>query len=225
VLTTSISGRANPETRWELFRGPDRCFRAGATGENGVLIGKTCLSWLYIARAGYLRVLHKTFAFRSTRPRPETGGISRRGTTQGFYSYDLLPPVPPHCPVPFVSGSSFRPFNFRHCYVHYRDFPLAVPSVSTSASIKHARDTGYIKFTALFLAMHRERGARVSFIHTGFLQRITEFCIDIFLQCIPRKQIRSRRFALISRSIADFFGRIYFGLFSIQCYCPRHVAY
>lgn len=56
---------------------------------------------------------------------------------------------------PGDSISTISRFDFRHCYVHYRDFPLAIPSVGTLASIKYARDAGYVKFTVLFLAIHR----------------------------------------------------------------------
>lgn len=107
VLTTSISGR-NVAGNYSEESGPDRFAPVQQESRSSLLIGKTFLSRLYIELDAFVYCIK---LLRSVRPgRARRRRISRRGTTRGFYFYD----------------PSF--LDFRHCYVHYRDFPLAVPS-------------------------------------------------------------------------------------------------
>lgn len=122
--------------------------RAGCSYRKNLLI-------VVVYRAGYLFVycikLPRTRFGRARRRRWRQWWISRRGTTRGFYFYD----------PPLRLSTLLRTLSW---------LSTAVPSVGTSASIKHARDAGHVKFTVLFLAIHHRAGRETRPLYTsGFL--------------------------------------------------------
>lgn len=93
--------------------------------------------------------------------------ISRRGTTRGFYFYDL--PLRLSTLLRTLSRLSSRDSVRWHVGVY-------------KARPRHA---GHVKFTVLFLAIHRRAEREKHVFYTSY--HITQFHVYISVECIPER--------------------------------------
>lgn len=147
MLTTSISGNSVRLLSRSYFEKVVliATLAVSAIGKQDVLIGKTWLSWLYIEPDTFVYCI-KLPRLASGRGSRRRRWISRRGTIRRFYFYD----------PPFRLSTLLRTLSrlpSRSSVRWHVDIYKARP-----------RHAGHVKFTALFLAIHR-RAEKESFIY------------------------------------------------------------